>query len=63
MNFHQHETPMTWKTIFVRTDPEIKELLDKKSDETGDSLNKIVNSYIIEGLSKDCPVVDEEVRN
>ena len=63
MNFHQHKTPMTWETLIVRTDPEVKRLLDNLSDETGDSLNKIVNGYIMEGLSKESIVPDEEVLN
>ena len=63
MNFHQHAIPRDWQQINVRVDPEIKELLIKRHYETGDSINKIVNNYIVAGLQQEVLHDDEEEQN
>ena len=53
MNCNKLINPNKWKSVFVRTDPEVKKKLDKIANVTGDSINKIINKYIRQGLVQD----------
>ena len=61
MNFLRMDTPNLSKKINVRTDPVVKEKLWERAIETGDSINKIINRYIIDGLKHDNMQIDKEI--